>query len=45
MGNDKYHSFFTKDSAGRLITVNPDFIRTALYIGGDEETGLNLLDL
>ncbi len=36
-----YHSFFTKDSAGRLVTVNPDFIRTALYIGGDEETGLS----
>ncbi|MCR5848527.1 MAG: hypothetical protein K6G75_10475 [Lachnospiraceae bacterium] len=35
-----YHSFFTKDSSGRLITVNPDFISTALYIGGDEETGL-----
>lgn len=36
-----YHSFYTKDSDGKLITVNPDFISTALAIGGDSETGLS----
>lgn len=31
-----YHSFFTHDSEGRLITVDPDFFRTALYVGGND---------
>lgn len=31
-----YHSFFTKDSNGKLITVNPEFIQSALTIGNDE---------
>ena len=36
-----YHSFFTKDSSGKIITVNPEFIQTALVIGGDTESGLS----
>ena len=36
-----YHCFFTKDSAGKTVTVNPEFIQTALAIGGDEDTGLS----
>ncbi len=31
-----YHSFFTKDTSGRTITVDPDFFRTALTVGGTE---------
>ena len=35
-----YHSFFTKDSDGKTITVNPEFIQDAMRIqnGGSEET-------
>lgn len=36
-----YHSFFTKDSSGKTITVNPEFIQTALAIGGDTDSGLS----
>ncbi len=32
-----YHSFFTKDSQGRTITVSPDFFSSALKIGGSED--------
>lgn len=31
-----YHSFFTHDSEGRLITVDPEFLQTALYVGGND---------
>ncbi len=31
-----YHSFFTKDSDGRLITVDPEFFQTAMYVGGND---------
>ncbi len=31
-----YHSFFTKDSSGKTITVNPQFIQNALYIGNSD---------
>lgn len=27
-----YHSFFTKDTSGNLITVNPEFINNVMYI-------------
>ncbi|MCR5398166.1 MAG: hypothetical protein K6E68_01380 [Lachnospiraceae bacterium] len=30
-----YHSFFTKDSDGKLITVDPKFLQTASEVGGD----------
>lgn len=30
-----YHSFFTKDSDGKTVTVNPNFISTAMTVGGD----------
>ena len=31
-----YHAFFTEDSSGKLITVDPEFIRTAMYVGGND---------
>ena len=31
-----YHSFFTHDSEGKLITVDPEFLQTALYVGGND---------
>ena len=34
-----YHSLFTNDSDGKLITVDPEFFNTALKIGSDEESG------
>ena len=32
-----YHSFFTKDSKGKTITVDPTFIKTAMSVGNDPE--------
>ena len=31
-----YHSFFTHDTDGKLITVDPEFFQTALYVGGND---------
>ena len=31
-----YHSFFTKDTDGKIITVNPEFLQTALEIGASD---------
>lgn len=31
-----YHSFFTNDSEGKLITVDPEFFRSAMYVGGND---------
>ena len=31
-----YHSFFTHDADGKLITVDPEFIQTAMYVGGND---------
>ena len=33
-----YHSFFTKDTSGKTITVDPEFIQTALQVGNDDDT-------
>lgn len=30
-----YHSFFTEDAAGQLITVNPNFLQEVMYINQD----------
>ncbi|MBO6310507.1 MAG: hypothetical protein J6N70_17055 [Oribacterium sp.] len=32
-----YHAMYTKDSAGKTITVDPDFFRSALNIGSSNE--------
>ncbi len=34
-----YHSFFTKDSTGKTITVDPQFIQDVMIIGGTEDSG------
>ena len=31
-----YHSFFTKDSEDKLVTVDPEFFQNAMYIGGND---------
>ena len=31
-----YHSFFTHDTDGKLITVDPEFFQTAMYVGGND---------
>lgn len=31
-----YHSFYTKDSDGKTIIVDRDFLQSAMYIGGSE---------
>ena len=31
-----YHSFFTKDTSGKIVTVDPKFIQSALYIGNSD---------
>lgn len=31
-----YHAFFTKDSSGRTVTVDPEFISTAMEVGGKD---------
>jgi dienelactone hydrolase len=31
-----YHSFYTKDSTGKTITVDPDFISTAMNVGNSD---------
>lgn len=30
-----YHSFFTKDTDGKIITVNPQFLQEVMYINGN----------
>lgn len=32
-----YHSFYTKDTSGRTITVDPTFIQTAMSVGNDPD--------
>lgn len=32
-----YHSFFTKDTEGKLITVNPEFFQNAMEIGNSDQ--------
>lgn len=31
-----YHSFYTSDSDGKLITVDPEFFQSAMYVGGND---------
>ncbi|SCW49336.1 Platelet-activating factor acetylhydrolase, isoform II [Ruminococcaceae bacterium YRB3002] len=33
-----YHAFFTKDSSGKTVTVDPEFIQTALTVGSSDDT-------
>ncbi len=40
-----YHSFFTKDTSGKLITVNPQFINEVYYINEDETPEEEIFEL
>ena len=40
-----YHSFFTKDTSGKIITVNPEFFQNALTIGNSETDELSEADV
>ena len=33
-----YHAFFTRDSSGKTIIVNPDFFSTALAVGNNDDS-------
>ena len=40
-----YHSFFTKDTSGKTIIVNPEFFQNALTIGNSETEELSESDV
>ena len=39
-----HHAFFTHDTDGQLITVDPGFMQTALTIGGDDDPDADAAD-
>ena len=40
-----YHSFFTKDTSGKSITVDPEFFKTALSVGGSDVPESEIYDI
>ncbi len=40
-----YHAFFTKDTTGKLITVDPEFMQNALYIGNEDIDATETVDI
>lgn len=40
-----YHSFFTKDTADKTITVNPEFLQEVMYINEDGTTEQEIIEL
>ena len=40
-----YHSFFTKDTAGKTITVNPQFMQEVMYINESGTTEEEIIEL
>lgn len=40
-----YHSFFTKDSDGKLITVNPEFLNEVMRVDSDEAAPEEVMEL
>ena len=40
-----YHSFFTKDTAGKTITVNPQFMQEVMYINESTTTEQEIIEL
>ncbi len=40
-----YHSFFTKDTAGKTITVNPQFIQEVMYINENGTSEQEIMEL
>ncbi len=40
-----YHSFFTKDTKGKIITVNPEFMQEVMYINEDGTSEEEIIEL
>ena len=40
-----YHSFFTKDTAGKTITVDPEFFKSAMSIGSSDALESEVYDI
>ncbi len=40
-----YHSFFTKDTTGKTITVDPDFFKSAMSIGSSDGSEAEVYDI
>lgn len=40
-----YHSFFTKDTSGKTITVDPEFFSTALSVGSSDVPEAEIYDI
>lgn len=40
-----YHSFFTTDTKGKTITVNPEFLQEVMYINGDTALEEEIVEL
>lgn len=40
-----YHSFFTKDTEGKTITVNPEFMQEVMYINEDGTSEEEIIEL
>ena len=40
-----YHSFFTKDSSGKTVTVDPEFFNTALNVGSSDVPESEIYDI
>ncbi len=40
-----YHSFFTKDSSGKTVTVDSEFFQTALSVGGSDVPEAEIYDI
>lgn len=40
-----YHAFFTKDTSGKKVTVDPDFFKTALSIGSSDVPESEIYDI
>ncbi len=40
-----YHSFFTKDTSGKIITVDPGFFQTALSVGSSDVPEAEIYDI
>lgn len=43
--NHPYHSFFTEDTDGQLITVNPSFMQEVMYINQDSTSEEEIFEL
>lgn len=40
-----YHSFFTTDTDGKMITVNPEFLQEVMFVNGEDATEEEIMEL